>query len=86
VERDLKIQIDEIRMEMNNTEKEFTSRAVTQRELLLTIKESFAKELADYRDGFAKELSDYKTRNLWQTILFLLAIITAFAVNKFIQI
>jgi hypothetical protein len=86
VERDLKIQIDEIRMEMNNTEKEFTSRAVTQRELLLTIKESFAKELADYRDGFAKELSDYKTRNLWQTILFLLAIVTAFAINKFIQI
>ena len=73
--RDIKLQIDELRIEMNNTEKEFTSRAVTQRELILTIK-----------DGFSKELSDYKTRNLWQTILFLLAIVTAFAINKFIQI
>ena len=86
VVRDLKTQIDEVRIENNNTEKEFTSRAATQRELVLSIKEAFAKELADYRDGFAKELSDYKTRNLWQTILFLLAIVTAFAVNKFIQI
>jgi len=86
VVRDLQTQIEELRTGVNNTEKEFTSRAVTQRELLLTIKEAFAKELADYRDGFAKELSDYKTRNLWQTILFLLAIVTAFAINKFIQI
>ena len=86
VVRELKTQIDEVRTENNNTEKEFTSRAATQRELVLSIKEAFAKELADYRDGFAKELSDYKTRNLWQTILFLCALLTGFIINRFFQI
>jgi len=75
VERDLKMQIDELRTEMNNTEKEFTSRAVTHRELILSV-----------RDGFQKELSDYKTRNLWQVVLVLSTVVIGFIINRFINI
>jgi len=75
VVHDLTLQIDELRVEVNNTEKEFTSRAVTQRELVLSIK-----------DGLTNELSDYKTRNLWQVVLVLSVLVSGFIINRFINI